>query len=1417
MWKNSNCQLLFGAADCFGAPLQMGCRLFEAVALRMPADVVPPPEALAVFSAADSIIRIARRRPSEELICLLAGVACMWSAVMGTPRVELGLQLARTLSLLAKDLSQVTLAPRRPDQPSPRATVVVMAMLADAALALRMALAPSCGVLPGAVLACMSAPSLVDVASSRKDLPSAAMARAALQVCRDAAASSRPGDGPTRAATRPAGAVGAGHARNAALEAVFTALGVSRESIRAADAYRASGMSDSGASSLLASVWSCFVCLCRSEVGETTTEWLAGHGSAGASEPPPPALTALAAALAHTQGALAGVAAAPGTSLLASCAMRALMRMAEHSPAAAAAPPATASSAAAEGTEAAAAARPISASLELAGSAASAVWERDDADGWRAALRLAAEFARAGAADAKKLDRARGDAATAGASRRHSSSGAAPEEDARGGGGPGERGPERGIEGRAPGAPGAGGRGRQGSAGGGRGPERQRATPDSAAASLAHPQAHATDLVVAPPEVAAGPLDRPEQDLPASLDSLPEFRAIGDASCFGHDARRASRPGQAAPDASPASPGLTARVRVAGNSVVGSRAIRSSSRHTTLSPGVFNAMTKCLSRLTAVWVRKSGGLEPFGSGRLARSDAASTPLTAAAARRDTLAATAAIGSSSGTNSAGFAASSAASEFREIAAFVPIGEGGTRFLEVLRSYVRNVAIKATRSAAIDCVTALIQAPVDMPAAQVGELVDDAVRAMSDTSAKFARQGFRLLHATSARCGVVFAISRAVVALHPAGSSLQAPGEAPAPLLEDGAFAAVLRWPIVTPEPAATAVGKARSGAITAATDGRARFDATLASVESSALAGGSAACASNGSHGASARLLAGRLVRASQLAPQLQTRVLQWVRGAVARAGLEELPEGLLLVVARAAVAALEDRSAAVRDSAASCLGGCLDLLGDKDTVRALMDGVDLLKASRLALLCPASSSPLSGSAGEPSAGETALFESRAPRDGQVGTGTSATAARLCDEGFTRPPRLPSLRRLCERRLQAMVITGVWDMQGDAAGEPDAAPAAASPGDRPPPPPSPGAVLRQADELIRAAATSGVVLRASKPGSKQAHASADGPAVDDVALGNAVELLAAAPGLQAYRLQVACVLFLKAHSRALVASGLLTDAPPAAKALLAHYRIPPKQSQSSFAQHRSGLRRAATGDLTADTFTEALSASWGVKMAQRKLTAFFLAHRRSILAELYASAPIDGAAPSPSHPRPSTTAAPPASPSGAVPPSPAAPLSASASTPESPSPGQRRGVAAPFDCTRVPMGFLDALLRVCAASMGGEGTSGRRSPRPKVAPADGLGRSAPLAAAGKLAAARTATRDALTPDEQLALLAWWARPLSARRSRAASVDQASLAHLAMALPIAGCSRECLRWARTRSPALFSLLDAATLFDILAGDA
>ncbi|KAA0149641.1 hypothetical protein FNF29_05853 [Cafeteria roenbergensis] len=404
-------------------------------------------------------------------------------------------------------------------------------------------------------------------------------------------------------------------------------------------------------------------------------------------------------------------------------------------------------------------------------------------------------------------------------------------------------------------------------------------------------------------------------------------------------------------------------------------------------------------------------------------------------------------------------------------------GGCAALEVVRSYTRLVPIKADRRAAMAAAIALLRSPTALLPDQLRLLADDCLAAMSDTDEPFdALAGF-CLDALASRAGVPFVLARAAAALHPPNSTVMSAGAHTVRVEEDVVYMHAMATPPLAP-------------------------GASLDDAPPDGQAGVA---------------FSGRLVRGKPLPPQLQVRLLGWIAMALARTEQRQVSDGLTLCIARAAVASLEDRSEAVRDAAAVALGETLELLRSKEALRGLMDGVDLLKASRLA-----------------ATGLGAAMRSGHRR------GTSAAHVSAGPvwgaPPSSRQPRVPSLRRLCERHLQAMVITDAWSLAED----------------------------------------------------------------------------------DSYRLSITCLVYLKAHSRALACSGLLRSCPAAATDLLKLYRIPSKRSQASFRDVRSGMRNLSAHRLTPQSFTRTLSATWAVRVAHPRLLAYFMRFRREAVPELYAA-------------------------------------------------------------------------------------------------------------------------------------------------------------------------------------------------------
>lgn len=106
--------------------------------------------------------------------------------------------------------------------------------------------------------------------------------------------------------------------------------------------------------------------------------------------------------------------------------------------------------------------------------------------------------------------------------------------------------------------------------------------------------------------------------------------------------------------------------------------------------------------------------------------------------------------------------------------------------------------------------------------------------------------------------------------------------------------------------------------------------------------------------------------------------------------------------------------------------------------------------------------------------------------------------------------------------------------------------------------------------------------------------------DEEDLWNAIYLLEAAMTLKAYRLQVSCVLFLKAHSRALIRKRVLSQAPREVVELLRRHNIPSKASSQSVRDFRRAMVRAAQGELEVGTFVRSVKQMWPVARTRARL-------------------------------------------------------------------------------------------------------------------------------------------------------------------------------------------------------------------------
>ncbi|KAA0177022.1 hypothetical protein FNF27_01352 [Cafeteria roenbergensis] len=520
----------------------------------------------------------------------------------------------------------------------------------------------------------------------------------------------------------------------------------------------------------------------------------------------------------------------------------------------------------------------------------------------------------------------------------------------------------------------------------------------------------------------------------------------------------------------------------------GSTAHRRVSRHGSrpstagvVRPSTFNAFSKAMNAVTMAWLASAPVPPEARAEAAARGGECLQAGTGDAAPG--LAAEAAAAVAAGSVGGGSAGTGGLSERRHWAGslagkpLVALGTAGCAALEVVRSYTRLVPIKADRRAAMAAAIALLRSPTALLPDQLRLLADDCLAAMSDTDEPFdALAGF-CLDALASRAGVPFVLARAAAALHPPNSTVMSAGAHTVRVEEDVVYMHAMATPPLAP-------------------------GASLDDAPPDGQAGVA---------------FSGRLVRGKPLPPQLQVRLLGWIAMALARTEQRQVSDGLTLCIARAAVASLEDRSEAVRDAAAVALGETLELLRSKEALRGLMDGVDLLKASRLA-----------------ATGLGAAMRS----DHRRGTSAAHVSAGPVwgAPPSSRQPRVPSLRRLCERHLQAMVITDAWSLAED----------------------------------------------------------------------------------DSYRLSITCLVYLKAHSRALACSGLLRSCPAAATDLLKLYRIPSKRSQASFRDVRSGMRNLSAHRLTPQSFTRTLSATWAVRVAHPRLLAYFMRFRREAVPELYAA-------------------------------------------------------------------------------------------------------------------------------------------------------------------------------------------------------
>ena len=1289
-----------------------------------------PLDAIAPLIQAETVKRLlqAGRRPGPFLRELFVGLASVWCDLLRDERAEASAALARTLaSLLGSELGSKGLDPTRAGAGSPRAALLSLALLCDAVLAVDLvASAP-----PGTVAACADLESVLAIAAGRKDRSAALVADA---IARLRAQPPAPGAGPAEAASARAAERGLAELLG---EGTSAAAGRPALALVGLCAPLAGGAAASWPDAASVSA----VAVLRRAADE---EARAEQRAAGAAEPGlvsgseeeaalkaarhAPALVS-AVAVAVSRGARASM--VDSAVKTAACAVEALARIADRRLGAPRGRGGAGSGVAgieeeagrAGGGAAAGSARGVIQVLEDLGSAASEEWWSSDPRGWVQCLESALRRFRAG----RKAAGVAGPGRTAPSASSASAAGGAGRPASVGGGVGGGGWAAAAAAGRAGRpmrrvmsakdalrAPAAGSTG----AGGARGP-RTRAAATAAATAAARTATDVRAAVRAASERERRPAHGPapgardarargpgpasgaaaagadEVALPESLDGFDFVAIVADAGPFG----KASAEPDAVPDY---------------EDVVASRAAApAGDRRRPLSTGHFNALARGLGAVSRAWSAAADGRFPFS--RLPPPP------------------------------------------RPVPGPVALGPAGERCVDVLRSYVRNAAIKAVRSAAAGAVAALLASPAALAPRVLRPLLDDALAAMADTSSSLDPQCGAILAAATARAGPGFALARIAAALSPSGSTVQSRGRDAVRNEEDPAFAKASAEPPLLPPAEAEASGEE---------------------------AGAAGPTGSAGSAGPSL-LFSGRLVRPAPLAPRLQVRLLGWASGALAR-----LPEGaageeVLLVLARAAVASLEDRAEEVRDAAASCLGSALDLIRTKEAVRELMEGVDLLKASRLAATGTAAG------------------------DGGGGAGPGREGAAL-----PLPLRVPSLRSLCERQLQAMVITGAWDTGGDGGGEeaedevergaaagrgPPAGAAGSPPRPRqgrggatapPPLPPSPSSVLRSARGILRSAASTGL-----------AGAAASSPA-DGVAMANTLALLGMAPELQAYRLQVTCLLYLRAHEKALAASGLLDDAPPAAADVLRAHRIPSKRSRTSFREHRSGLRRAAASPADPTAFAPALRGAWAVRAGQRGLVLYFLRNRRAVLPRLYravdggfgpsardtddAQPPRRGDAPAAAaRPSKRSPATPRRTPSFLLPRAPAtssSPVGGGRRAPApSPPPPAAPDHASRFSCATVPLPFLRHVI-------GG------------TLPASGGRRAEPIPAG---------TAPPLGPDECLAVLCAWGRPL---RASASAVDTAELAAVVALVDAAKCSKRCLAWARRVCPEVFRHVDACAVFDV-----
>lgn len=170
-------------------------------------------------------------------------------------------------------------------------------------------------------------------------------------------------------------------------------------------------------------------------------------------------------------------------------------------------------------------------------------------------------------------------------------------------------------------------------------------------------------------------------------------------------------------------------------------------------------------------------------------------------------------------------------------------------------------------------------------------------------------------------------------------------------------------------------------------------------------------------------------------PNRQYRSIEFCRVLLERASGRSIQPAVRRRLVEALVAALQSRSAAVRDLAAGCLSEALDLSeteGDDVELAKLMRGVDLLKAASLAGKAPASMrgheaiGGMGGARYEGAEGESPFLGRNAMPRSVRAAGLSVAKLGKVAEGVAQAtlgvPRLPSLRRLAERRLQELLMS-----------------------------------------------------------------------------------------------------------------------------------------------------------------------------------------------------------------------------------------------------------------------------------------------------------------------------------------------------------------------------------------------------------